>query len=194
MEEDSAKKIICKAILQMMGSPKKHIEDTIKQYVKKIKEDYKEISVVNEFYSKAKKEKDSPMYNVFAELDMEVQGIENLVWFCIDYMPASIEISDPDEIVYSAQYLTGFVNDLLAKLHKVDMRLKHLSAENQVLGKNGVTLMKNIIIVQLKNGPKGPDELAEGAGVPVEHINKFLAVMEKEGKITKDGKKYKIDA
>jgi len=185
-------KIVCRAIIEMMGAPKKHIEDTIKLYIGKIKEDYKDIEITNEFISKAKKEKDGKLFNVFAELDLEVFGYENLIWFCFDYMPASIEISEPEELRYSSRNLTDFINDLLAKLHKVDTTLKHLAAENQVLGKNGVTLMKNIIILQLKSGPMTPEGLASGAGTPVEHVQRFLDAMEREGKVRKKGKEYTL--
>ena len=186
-------KIVCRVIIQMMGAPKKHIEDTIKLYVNKIKSEYKEIKIIKEYLSKAKKQEDDKLYNVFAELEMEVNGIENLVWFCFDYMPASIEISEPEELIYSAKHFTDFINDFLAKLHRIDMSIKHLSAENKVLGKNGVALMKNIIMIQLKTGPKTPEALAKEAGVPLDHINKFLVVMEKEGKFKKKGKEYMID-
>jgi hypothetical protein len=187
-------KVVCRAIIEMMGSPKKHIEETIRLYVDKIKEDHKDIKILEEYISTAKKQKGNELYNVFAELELEVSGMENLIWFCFDYMPASIEISDPEELQFSCNDFTAFINDFLAKMHKVDMTLKHLAAENQVLGKNGVTLMKNIITLQLKSGPKTPEMLAEGAGTPVDHVEKFLEAMEHDGKVKKKGKEYVLGA
>jgi hypothetical protein len=187
-------KVVCRAIIEMMGSPKKHIEDTIKMYVDKIKEDHKNITILNKFISKAKKQKGNELFNVFAELEMEVSGMENLIWFCFDYMPASIEISDPEQLVFNIQDFTAFINDFLAKMHKVDTTLKHFAAENQVLGKNGITLMKNIINIQLKSGPKTPEMLALGAGTPVDHIQKFLDSMEHDGKVKRLGKEYVLNA
>jgi hypothetical protein len=187
-------KVICRAIIEMMGAPKAHIEETIKLYVDKITDEHKDIRIIDRFISKAKKQKDSGMFNVFAELDMEVSGMENLIWFCFDYMPASIEISDPEQLVFNIHEFTAFINDFLTKMHKVDMTLKHLAAENQVLGKNGVTLMKNIIILQLKSGPKTPEVLASGAGTPVDHIQKFLDAMEHDGKVKKKGKEYILNS
>jgi hypothetical protein len=186
-------KVVCRAIIEMMGAPKAHIEETIKLYVDKIKDEYKDIRIIEEFISKAKKQKGNELFNVFAELEMEVSGMENLIWFCFDYMPASIEISDPEELVFSNHDFTAFINDFLTKMHKVDMTLKHLAAENQVLGKNGVTLMKNIITLQLKTGPKTPEVLAAGAGTPVDHIQKFLEAMEHDGKVKKKGKEYVLN-
>jgi len=185
-------KIIAKVIIQMMGAPKKHIEETLKMYVDKIKKDHEHINVLKEYQSPAEKQKESKLYNVFSELEIEALGTENLVWFCFDYMPASIEIIEPEKLVYESRDFTGFLNDLQAKMHKVDMAIKNLSAENQVVKKNGVTLLKNIIILQLKTGPKDVKTLAKNAGVPEDNVQTFVSAMIDEGKIKKDKDKYTL--
>ena len=183
-------KVTANVVIQMMGAPKKHIEDTLKLYIDKIRTDYKEIKLLNEYRSKAKKQKDGKLYDVFAELEIESQGVEHLVWFCFDYMPASVEITSPEQLIYDSPDLTAFLNDLQSKLHKIDMMIKNLNAENQVLKKNGVTLMKNIIILQLRSGKKSASLLAKNAGVPEEHIKRFLASMEKDGKVKQEKGHY----
>jgi len=180
--------MIARAIIQMMGSPKKHIEETLGVYVDKIKDEHKNIKVVKEDRSKA--EKDGDMYKVFTELEIDTKSASDLVWFCFDYMPSSVEIIEPDEIIYDSRDFTDFLNDLQAKLHKLDTVVKNLSAENQVVKKNGVMLMKNIIMLQLKMKPRDLETLAVNAGVPQDHMEKFLKAMEKEGKIKKDGNLY----
>jgi len=191
-KDETVQKVVSRVIIEMMGSPKKHIEETCKTYVDKIKEDYKEIEIVKEYISAGKKAEDGKMFHVFAELDMEVKGFEHLVWFCFDFWPASVEISEHAELIYKSTDMSQFVNDLLGKLHKVDMQIKHLAAENQVLGKNGVVLMKNLIIALLKMEPKTIDTLVKEAGIPKEHIEKFLKVMVRDKRLTLKGKKYSI--
>jgi len=183
-------KILARVIIQMMGSPKKHIVDTLKMYVDKIEDDYKDIKIRDEFKSKPKKE--GNMYQVFTELEIEVSGVDKLVYFCFDYMPSSVEILEPEELVYDSKDLTDYLNDLQERLHKADMMIKNLSAENQVVKNNGVTLMKNIILLQLKWRPTDIETLAINAGVPEEHIKKFLGALEKDGKIKKDKGIYSI--
>lgn len=183
-------KIVARVIIQMMGGPKKHIEDTMKTYVKKIEEDYADIKIKKKYLSPAKKE--GALFKVFTELELEIDGIENLVWFCFDYMPSSVEILEPDRLVYESHDFTNFMNDLQQKLHKVDMALKNLSAENQVLRKNGVTLSKNLFHSLLRSGPKDLAALAKDSGIPEEHAQKFLESMVKEGKIQKDKALYRL--
>ena len=185
-------RIVARVIIQMLGAPKEHIEKTLKEYIDKIKDEHKDIKILNKYQSKAKKEKNDKLFKVFSELEIEVKGVDSLVWFCFDYMPASVEIVEPDKLVYDSHEFTNFLNDLQAKLHKLDMLLKHFSAENIVVKKNGMALMKNIIILQLRTGPKGIKTLAANAGVPQDHIERFLNSMIKEGKIKKDKNLYKL--
>lgn len=189
---EKEQKIVARVIIQMLGAPKKHIENTLKLYIDKIKEEHKNITIIREYESKAEKKKDSKLYNVFSELEIEALGIEDLVWFCFDYMPASVEILKPDSLVYNAHEFTNFLNDLQARLHKVDMVIKNLSAENTVVKKNGVVLIKNIIMLLLKSGSKDIKSMASAAGVPEKHIETFLDAMIKEGKIKKDNNLYRL--
>jgi hypothetical protein len=186
-------KIVARVIIEMMGSPKKHIEDTLQMYIDKIGEDYKNIKIIEENRSKAEKEnKDEKLYKIYTELEIESKGIENLVWFCFDFMPSSVEIIEPAEIIYDQHDFTDFLNDLQAKLHNHDSVIKNLSAENQVIKKNGMTLIKNIVMLQLKIGKNDSETLATNAGVPVDHMEKFLEGLIKEGKIKKDKDFYSL--
>jgi len=182
--------ITARVIIQMKGAPKKHIEDTLKLYIDRIKEEKNDIEVLSEDTEKAKK--DGDMYNVFTELEIKTKDSAGLVWFCFDYMPASVEIVDPDVIHYDSHEFTGFINDLQGKLHEVDMIIKNLSAENQVIKKNGLTLLKNIIMLNLKFQPTDLDTLAVNAGVPVQNIQKLLDAMEKDRKVKKEEGLYKL--
>ncbi len=185
------KPIIANVIIEMLGSPKEHIASTLKEYVEKIEEDYKEIRILKKDLSEPKeKEDEKGLFNVFAEIELEVSGIENLTWFCIDYMPSSVDIIEPSEILYDSGDLTGFMNDLLSKLHQIGGELKKLNILNKTLGNNGVALLKNLILLQLKSGAMTSEELSKGAGAPIDHIEQFLKIMLKDNLITKTDDKY----
>jgi hypothetical protein len=179
-----------RVIIQMMGGPKKHIEDTLRKYIDKIEEDYADIKVKKKYVSPAKKE--GELFELFAELELVIDGAENLVWFCFDYMPSSVEIIEPEQLVYDSHDFMNFLNDLQQKLHKVDMALKNLSAENQVLRKNGTQLLKNLLVQQLRTGPKDISALVKGSGVPQDHVSAFLDSMIEEKKVKKDKGLYHL--
>ena len=59
-------------------------------YVDRVEKEHKHIRILTEERGSA--EKDGEMYKIFTELELEIEGVDNLVWFCFDYMPSSIEI------------------------------------------------------------------------------------------------------
>ncbi|MFW6449486.1 MAG: hypothetical protein ACOCZ6_00400 [Nanoarchaeota archaeon] len=187
-------KIVAKAIIEMLGSPKEHIENTMKYYVDKIEEDYKEIKVLDKHFEPAEETENSTekakLYSVFSEVELEITGAENLAWFCIDYMPSSIDIIDPEKITYEARDFTGFINDLLSKLHQIGSQLKRLNVENKNMSKNSVKLIKNMILIQLKEKDKTIEELNKESGLEKEHLKKYLNHLINEERITQKKDSY----
>ena len=174
----------------MLGAPKEHIQETLQLYIDKIKNQEENITV--EKVEIAEPKEVEKMFSVFAELDLDFEDLPSLVWFCFDYMPSSIEIFEPEELVYERGEMTNFLNDLQAKLHKFDMLIKNLSAENKVIKKNGLTLARNIVLVCLESGPKTLLEISKFSGMPETHIKKFVNILTKDGKIVEKEGKYQL--
>ncbi len=119
-------------IVEIMGDPKEHVEKVIvvvvdklkkEDNVKIIKEDISEVTKVKEFWSS------------FAEVEIEVENIARLFDICFDYMPSSMEILEPEKIDFKSEYISDILNDLLAKLHRYDMLVKNLNAQNFIFKK-----------------------------------------------------------
>ncbi len=183
-------KITARFIIQMAGAPKEHIERTIRAYIEKIKDEYDDIKVISEEYSDAEKQENDKLWDIFVELEAEFGSMGRIMEFCIDYMPSSVEILSPAEFVLKANEFSNFLNDIQLKLHQVDMAIKNLSAENKVLEKNALTLVKNMIMVELKKDALDLKTLAKEAGMPEDHMLKFLNALKKEGKIVEENGLY----
>lgn len=178
-----------RAIIEMLGAPKEHIQETLRLYIEKIKNEEKNIVVKKVEYAEPKEMQN--LFSVFAELELDFADLSTMVYFCFDYMPSSIEVFAPDEVAYNTTDLTDFLNDLQARLHKFDMLIKNLSAENKVVKKNGLMLARNIVLVCLESGPKSLLEISKLSGMPETHIKKFVGVLSREGKILeKEGRYY----
>jgi len=184
-------KIIAIAIVEIMGKPPEHIEKTLKMYVEKLRKEKKDIKILEEDYAPAEEKKDN-IFVTFVELKLEFKDISDVVWFGIDYMPASIEILEPDHFQYSSRDFTHFLNDMQMKHHKVDMIVKQLNAENDKLKRNALNLMRNLIRIMLKDGPKPLAEMAKVAGTSVQSMERFAESMLKEGKLKKDKLMYSL--
>ncbi len=173
-------------IVELMGTPQEHIKNTMELYLERIKEDN---NMVVEHEDLAPIEKKDSFFLQFVELTIEFKSVKKLIEFCFDYMPSSIEIIEPANITYDSQNLSDIVNDLQAKLHQLDMIIKNLRAENKILNDNGNLLLRNIILVALKE-EKTFDEIVKATGVNKEAVEKFLENLVSAKLVSKKAGKY----
>ena len=120
-----------RVIIEILGSPKKHVEETINKVVKKIETEETDIKLLNGKSYEATEVKG--LWSTFAELELEFNKLYDLIGFSFDYMPSVIEILEPEKMNIEMGDVNELLNDLLAKLHNYDMVTKNLSAENIVL-------------------------------------------------------------
>lgn len=184
-----AEEILAKVTFQIQGKPKKHVEETLKNYVNKVGED-EDIEIVKSHFEKVEKQED--LWSSFAEVDIKVKSLEKFTWLCINFMPASIEILEPAEFSFKNNELQNWLNDVLSRLHQVDAIAKQTHNLNKVLNDNINTIIKNFIIVLLKGKITSPDKIAKLIGIPVDVANKFLDLMIKEKVIKKNKEGYEL--
>ena len=177
--------VLARAIIEVAGKPKKHVEDTLKGYIKNIGSE--RIIVVKSEVSPAKKHDD--IFAAFTEMEILFKSINDLVYFCFDYMPSNIEVYDPQELVYKTRELNSFINTMQAKLHDANIAAKTIKQRNENLNDSFTKLMKNFIAVVCING-KTLVELEKIIGVPAIHIEKVLNVLIKEERMKKVENKY----
>ena len=181
--------IRCRVIIEMLGKPKEHVDETINSYVSKIKNDSGFIVLNSEFADFDEKE---GLWATFVELDMVIKGIPKLIAFCFDYMPSSIEILKPEEFIIKKSAIENLVNDLQARLHQVDMIIKKQKNENEFLRKNMNKSISNIILVTLANGSMDKENLSKTTGVHEKELEIFLDNLTKDNKIKKENDAYSL--
>lgn len=182
-------KIRCRTIIEVLGKPKEHVESTLKQYIEKIRED-NDLAILNENFAEAVQQQQ--LWSAFAELEMVVKDIPKLIGFCFDYMPSSIEIIKPEELAVSNREIADLLNDLQARLHKMDMMIKQVKGENDFLRKNMNALVKNIIMISLAKNSLSAENLSKAAGIPEKELLPFIELLLKEDKIRKEGEFYSL--
>jgi hypothetical protein len=180
-------KIEIRAIIEMLGAPKEHIEKTLKEYIEKLKDDGKKIT--SEIFEEAE-QKEENLYSSFAEIEILFDNMGEVLEFCFDSMPSSIEIISPEKLIFNSNILTGFLNDFQAKIHSVDALLKKTSIKQQLLDTNAVNILHNFIYYMLKNGEKTTKEISENIGLNEKETKSFLDHMVKKKLIIENGDKY----
>lgn len=189
----------CTVVIELIGKPKEHIEQTMKQYVEKIRKE-KDIEVLRDELAAIKKldtKADQPgmiqeLWSTFAELDMLVRGPMALTYFCFDYMPASIEIVEPAQVSYKRDDLTEFFNNLQSRLHQLDMLAKQLRTEVLFLRKSTKSLLRNYVTLLLTKKKLTAQQLSSLTGVDQQGIEDFLDTLIDEGRLRMEGELYTL--
>ncbi len=119
-----------KIVIEILGTPKNHVEETMKNIIEKLKNE-EGVKLLRETTYKA--EQVQKMWSTFSDIEIEVKNFSKLVGLCFDYMPSSVEIVDPLKTELETIEISDLLNDLLARLHKTDMVLKNAIAENMLL-------------------------------------------------------------
>jgi hypothetical protein len=188
-DEEKVKKVEFRVISEILGHPKEHVDTTLKIYIEAIKKNnaYK---ILDEQLFDAEKQEKTGMYSGFVDLRIETKSFNEVVGFCFDYMPSSVEIIEPNEITMKNRELSGFLNELQAKLHNIEMNLKNLSAEKDILHKKFVQLIRYVLLYHVQEKAMDVSELAKATGVGDEVIVKYLDVLVKKGELKKEKDKY----
>lgn len=174
----------CRIVIEIMGAPQKHVEDTLKLVLKKLGEE-KGVDVISEKTHPA--EENDKLFSSFAEVEFLIDNFATLTRLCFDYMPSSFEILKPESFRLSVLDVSNFIGDTLAALHQIDFKLKDANAANQLLERNAANLIKNFILSILDSGKKSVKEISTTVGVKPEQLDLFMKAFSKEGLIRKNG-------
>lgn len=175
-----------RAIVEVIGTPKEYTEESLKEHLKKIKSNYSIIKEIIEPPVKHEK-----FFSTFAELELLVKDSLALLSFCFDFMPSSIEILDPENISIKNSDLSGFLNDMQARLHAVNTGIVELKERNRLFIKNTAVLLRNFVVVLLSSRAMSIEKMQPYLGVKKDDLKKVLDVLIKEGKVKKEGSLYK---
>ena len=174
--------ITFRAVVEVLGKPKEHVEESMKHYLEQLKED-KRFTIMHQESAEIKKQETQDLWAVFTELEVKTNQLENLTIFCLDYMPSLMEIVEPKQLAFTDIEFSQFLNDLQTKLHQIDLLAKHVKIENDYLKRNLGGLLGNYIQVLLKQNNLGAAQLSRLTGVAQDQLEDYLDKMMDQGKI-----------
>jgi putative lipoic acid-binding regulatory protein len=135
------KPITSRITIEVMGSPKEHVEKALVDVINKLKND-KQIEVVNVKAYKAEQQ-ENKLWSTFADIEIETKNLKKLSDICYDYMPSTLEILEPIGMEMQSIEVQDFINDVLTRMHKYAMVIRKLQTEN-------IYMMKELEKVQGK--------------------------------------------
>ena len=143
MDKSEKPWLMTKLIIEIAGFPESHVNDTLKLVSEKFGENVKEIKVRSRVIQDAQKItldpkkslEESKFFSGFIEFEADVADLITMVGIIFDWMPASIEVIEPETTIETSANINGFLNDLCARLHQYDSKIKALKAHNVILNR-----------------------------------------------------------
>jgi hypothetical protein len=143
------KKIEVSFILEMMGRPPKHLEESLNALIKQL-DDEKGVRILNSSVNKPQKikrekksEKENVLYTTFAEVEAEFENMESLLMVVFKYMPSNVEVTSPENFVLKNNYISELLTSIILRLHKYDEITKKLINDRVLMVQKIRELQKN---------------------------------------------------
>ena len=142
------KKVRAVMIIEVIGKPKEHLTETLEGMIKQISDEKgvkineKKINEPTLLKPKTDEQKiPEGFYTTFAEIEVEIEEILYLAMLMFKYMPAHIEILDPETITLTNNGLNDILNELTRRLHGYDEVARIIQMEKNILEKKLRELM-----------------------------------------------------
>jgi hypothetical protein len=181
--------ILVQVSFEIIGNPKEHVETTLRGFINNLKNDA-QITVLSEEFGEPEEVKDSNgLWSNYADTEMLVKTLDKLVWLCVNFMPASIEIIAPEELVFKEKDMTNWLNDLLAKLHEISFSLRQTNVKDEIVVQSMNAMIQNALLLATEHYHK-PEEIEMKLGIEVKHLKPFFEALLKEDRIEKKGEEF----
>jgi hypothetical protein len=126
-------KINAEIIIEILGRPKEHLVKTLEELIKQIDKE-KGVKVENKRIHEPNPVKDKQdFFSTYAEIELELDELINLIMILFKYMPSNVEITYPEKLVFKNSDLSETLNEITRRLHKYDEVARILGAEKKIL-------------------------------------------------------------
>ncbi len=180
------------AILEVLGKPKEHIVQTATDIEKEIAEDDRFVTIKSDISEPVEVEDSDSLFSLFCEVELLAERYDQLFDFCFKYMPASVEVIEPEQFTLRTTDANGILNDFVSRVHEADGVVKQKIQENKILQQNLNIMVLNAIRLFLRLGPANPQTVSKGVGIDEKNAKDFLEKMVTDGILEKSSDLYQL--
>jgi len=139
-------------IVEMMGRPKEHLEETLKEYTKKISSE-KGITLIKEKIHEPKKieykkdenkEIEAELFSTFAEIEIESKDMTTLMRLIFNYLPSHIEVISPESLELKNIDFNDLFNEVIRRIHEYDGIAKSMIMQNKIMKEKFQQILSNL--------------------------------------------------
>ncbi len=183
--------ITTKFILEILGRPAEHLTVSLNELIDKMGSE-KGISVISKEVHKPKAvEKTNNLWTAFADIELEFETLQHFFNAVIMYMPAHVEIVNPDSVKLNAFELNELSNFVVSRLHNYDAVAKKLMGEREILISKLEHLRKGGKIEDVFGTPEQQAERQRQAQIQANELNPQSQQVPKEKENAKSKKTKK---
>ncbi len=107
-------------ILEIIGKPKEHLIATLEKLIESMAKE-KGIKIIEKKIKEPIEMKNNKdFFTTFAEVEIDAEEITQLVGLMFKYMPANVEIIEPEIIALSNSGWSDIISELTRRLHAYD--------------------------------------------------------------------------
>jgi len=122
-------------ILEIVGRPPEHLVKTLKEIVGKMGEEKGVVINKHNIHDPHELKDKKEFFTTFVEIEVEVEQILYLAMLMFKYMPAHIEIIEPELIALTNNGWNDIMNELTRRLHGYDEVARVIQMENSMMKK-----------------------------------------------------------
>ena len=150
-------KLQANIILEILGRPKENVLSALQGLIAKLGNE-QGVKIIDQIIHPVIKVKDSKdLFTSFAELNLELDSMDNYFGILFAYMPSNIELVSPEQINLRNDEFNILANKLAARLHDYDAIAKRMIAERNIL----VNKLQEVAPLELKKLMQPPQTQQE---------------------------------
>lgn len=180
--------IYAHVIFEIAGKPKQHVQKSMDAVIKNIDKDNYIIFVNKEFGEP--QENEDGIWSGFIDTEILFRDIQKISYLITNFLPSTINILEPETIKLEQDIATEFFTDLMGHLHSVNTERVQITGVNKQLQKNAHAILRNAVLVSLKDKALTAKEIGNPLGFTEKDILPTLEVMQKRGKIRQEEDKF----
>ena len=128
-------KLQANMILEILGRPPEHVKESLSALVSKLGSENGIKVLEKTHHEPIPVENSKDLFTAFVELTLELESLNNYFGVLFAYMPAHIELIQPEKMTLGNIDLNELGNKLIQRLHDYDAITKKALVENEILAK-----------------------------------------------------------
>lgn len=127
------RKIKANLVFEILGRPKEHIKEALTTLVMKIGSDKGVKIIEKQIHEPVEVKEAQNLFTTFAEVSFEFDSTAVLLGVAMAYMPAHIEVVEPETLELTNTELNELSNALVQRMHNYDAIVKKALMDRNIL-------------------------------------------------------------